>query len=46
MTSLIQDHVAKPFSTQELVRKERYNLDAVKDQDYISLDIVIQLIKT
>ncbi len=46
MTSLILDHVAKSLSTEELVRRERYNLDVVKDQDYVSLDIVIQLIKT
>jgi hypothetical protein len=35
-----------PFSTYELAQRERYNLDIVNDQDYISLDIVIQLIKT
>jgi hypothetical protein len=46
MTSLILDHIAKPLSTYELVWRERYNLDGVKDQDYISLEIVIRLIKT
>ncbi len=41
MTSLILDHVANASLYLELVRRERYNLDIVKDQDYISLDIVI-----
>ena len=44
MTSLILDHIATAYLY--LVRRERYNLDIVKDQDYISLDIVIRLIKT
>jgi hypothetical protein len=47
MTSLILDHIAKAFLyLEELVRRERYNLDIVQGQDYISLDIVIRLIKT
>ncbi len=46
MTSLILDHVAKASPYLGVSRREIYNLDVVKDQDYISLDIVIQLIKT
>jgi hypothetical protein len=46
MTSLILDHVAKAFLYLGVVWRERYNLDIVKGQDYDSLDIVMQLIKT
>ncbi len=36
----------EPFSTQELVWRERYILGIVMDQDCISLDVVIRQIKT
>jgi hypothetical protein len=46
MTSLILDHIAKAFLYLRVSTRVRYNLEIVQGQDYDSLDIVIQLIKT